>query len=194
MIIRRMLMQIRRAVQNDIPAIADTYKRLLTYEKKHGTFSHWKLNVYPTIEVPEKAVPEGTMYVLTDNEKLCASMVLDHEQAPEYTEIQWKCDPEPEKVLVIHTLCIPPDLAGHGYGYQMVRFAEDTARRMGCLCIRIDTWLYNEPAKHLYKRCGFRTAGYGRILLHGLIDEDQIYMEYCVPDEKRKAETQKKLF
>ena len=174
-------MQIRKAVQNDIVAIADSYKRLLTYELKHGTHSHWELNVYPTIEVPEKAVPDGTMYVLTDNGTICASMVLDHEQAPEYDEIHWGCDSDPENVMVIHTLCIPPEKAGHGYGYKMVMFAEELAARTGCRCIRIDTWRYNEPAQNLYKKCGFTTAGFGQILLHGLIDEKQIYMEYCVP-------------
>jgi ribosomal protein S18 acetylase RimI-like enzyme len=178
-------MQIRKATQNDIPAIVDTYKRLLTYETKHGSRSHWELNVYPTIEVPEKAVPEGTMYVLVENESICASMVLDHNQALEYAGIEWKCDSIPEKVLVIHTLCIPPDKAGHGYGYKMVKFAKDFAAHTGCTCIRIDTWMYNEPAQNLYRKCGFNTAGYGRILLHGVIDEKQIYMEYCVPNGKK---------
>ena len=187
-------MKIRKADSKDISAIADTYTRLLTYEIKHGSRSHWELNVYPTIKVPEQAVSEGTMYVLTDNEKICASMVLDHKQAPEYTEIQWECNLDPEKVLVIHTLCIPPDKAGHGYGYAMVRFAQDLASQTGCMSVRIDTWMYNEPAQNLYKKCGFKTAGFGQILLHGLIDEKQIYMEYCVPGGKSgEAEARGKL-
>lgn len=178
-------MQIRRADQDDIPAIADTYKRLLIYEREHGTHSNWKPDVYPTVDVPEKAVPEGTMYVLTDDWEICASMILDHNQAPEYAEIVWRCEAEPDKVLVIHTLCVPPDQAGHGYGQKMVRFAEEAAANAGYTCIRIDTWFYNEPAQNLYKKCGFQTAGYGRIVLHDLIDEEQIYMEYCVPHEER---------
>ena len=177
-------MQIRKAVGNDIPAIADTYERLLKYEEKYGTHSHWQLNVYPTIAVPEKAVPEGTMYVLIDHDEICASMILDHEQAPEYAEIPWLCQPDPAAVFVIHTLCIPPEKAGHGYGAQMVRFAEDMTEKTGCLSLRIDTWRHNEPAVKLYEKCGFHTAGCGRILLHGLIDEEQIYMEYCVLQEK----------
>jgi RimJ/RimL family protein N-acetyltransferase len=174
-------MKIRKAEQKDIPAIADAYEKLLTYEKEHGTSSNWELGVYPTVEVPEKTVPEGTMYVLTDDDQVCASMVLNHDQAPEYAEIEWKCDADPEKVLVIHTLCIPPDKAGHGYGSEMVRFAEDLAADTGCACIRIDTWRYNEPAQNLYKKWGFAITGYGQIRLHGLIDEEQVYMEYCVP-------------
>ncbi|MFU0842561.1 MAG: Acetyltransferase, GNAT family [Burkholderia sp.] len=177
-------MQIRKAVPADIPAIADTYKRLLTYELQHGTRSNWKLNVYPTAEVPEKAVPAGTMYVLTDDGKICASMILNHEQAPEYAGIHWNCGADPEKVLVIHTLCIPPDKAGHGYGSAMVRFAEDFAVRTGCKCIRIDTWAHNEPAQHLYEKFGFKTVGFGQIRLHGLIDEEQVYMEHCLPGSK----------
>lgn len=181
--LRRAKMQIRKAVQEDIPGIADTYERLLTYEKEHGTHSHWELGVYPTAEVAETAVPKGTMYVLRDHGKICASMVLDHEQAPEYSTVPWKYESLPELVLVVHTLCVPPEEAGQGYGYQMVRFAKEYAAKTGCTCVRIDTWVHNEPAQHLYHKCGFETAGTGPIKLHGLIDLDQMYLEYRVPEK-----------
>ncbi len=168
---------IRKAKMTDIAAIADTYTALLTHEQQYGGHSNWKLDVYPTIAVPEAKVPTGTMYVLEENDEVCASMVLNHDQAKEYAEIEWQYPGEGDRVLVIHTLCIPPQKAGHGYGRQMVEYAKRYAAEVGCTTIRIDTYAHNEPAKRLYLNNGFRIAGYGQILLQGLIEEEQVYLE-----------------
>lgn len=58
-----------------------------------------------------------------------------------------------------------------------MEYARTFAAETGCSTIRIDTFAHNEPAKKLYLQNGFRIAGYGRILLQGLIDEEQVYME-----------------
>ena len=80
-------------------------------------------------------------------------------------------------MLVIHTLCNPPQKAGHGCGRQMVEYAKRYAAEVGCTTIRIDTYADNEPTKRLYLKNGFRLAGYGQILLQGLIEEEQVYLE-----------------
>lgn len=118
---------IRKAKAADIKAIADTYIALLTYEQQHTSSSNWKLDVYPTIAVPEAKVPTGTMYVLEENGEICASMVLNHDQAEEYAKVKWQYPGEGENILVIHTLCIPPQKAGHGYGRILLQdlIAED---------------------------------------------------------------------
>lgn len=168
---------IRRAEEKDIENIARTYTELLQYEEANGSHSNWKLNVYPTIAVPRSKVPTGTMYVLEENGEICASMVLNQEQAPEYAAVPWQYAAESRQVLVIHTLCIPPQRSGHGYGRRMVEFAKEHARRNGCTVMRIDTYAHNEPARKFYQKNGFRIAGYGRILLQGLIEEEQVYLE-----------------
>ena len=80
---------IRLATEQDIPAIADTHTTLLTYEEEIGGHSNWKLNVYPTILVPQKKVPAREMYVLEDDNGICASMVLNKDQAGEYAGVDW---------------------------------------------------------------------------------------------------------
>lgn len=174
-------MMIGPAAPSDIPAIADAYRSLLAYEQTHQRWSNWEAGVYPTIRVPEEKVPRGEMYVLKEGQVLCASMVLNRDQAAEYGAVQWLYPADPERVLVIHTLCVPPDRAGHGYGTAMVRFAQQTAARDGYQVIRLDTYAGNTPARSLYLRNGFRIAGYGHILLQGLISEEQVYLEYRVP-------------
>ena len=169
---------IRQAVKEDIAAISESYTQLLTHEQMHGGFSNWRLGIYPTVQVAEERVPQGEMYVLVEAGGICASMILNNEQAPEYEEVDWDYPAESEQVLVIHTLCIPQQYAGHGYGTQMVRFAQDYARVQGCKVIRLDTYAHNEPAKHLYQKLGFRIADWGHMRLQGLIEEDQVYLEY----------------
>lgn len=131
-------------------------------------------------------VPAGEMFVLEERDSICASMVLNHDQAEEYKDIPWSFAADESQVLVIHTLCIPPDKAGHGYGGEMVRFAEEYAKKSGCTVIRIDTFAHNEPVKSLYRKNGFRIAGYGHILLQGLIPEEQVYLERRVGEPAEK--------
>ena len=169
--------RIRIADPKDIRAIADTYTALLTFERENGSHSNWQLGVYPTVEVAEAKVPAREMYVLEDGGEICASMVLNHDQADEYAGVNWLYPAEDEQVLVIHTLCIPPEKAGRGYGTQMIEYAKEFARKKRCSVIRIDTYSHNEPAKALYQKNGFRIAGYGDILLQGLIPEEQVYLE-----------------
>lgn len=169
---------IRQATEQDIAAITQTYTELLLYEQENGSSSNWKLNVYPTENVPKTAIPKGTMYVLEENNTICASMVLNGEQDPAYAAIPWRYEADPSEVSVVHTLCIPPSKAGNGYGKKMVSFAKEHAKNNGCTVIRIDTSAENEPAKSLYIKNGFRIAGYAPVLFQGLIPEELVFLEY----------------
>ena len=104
-------------------------------------------------------------------------MVLNQNQAAEYASIPWEYEAEPEEVLVLHTLCIPPSKAGRGYGKQMAAYAKKFALDMGCTVMRIDTFSGNEPAKGLYQKNGFRIAGYAQVLHEGVIEEELVYLE-----------------
>lgn len=174
---------IRQAEEKDIAAIARTYEDLLRYEAAHENHSNWVLGLYPTIEVPQRNVPLGTMVVLEEAGEICASMVLNREQAEEYKTVDWHYAANAEDVLVVHTLCVPPDKAGHGYGTQMIEYAKQCAMAQGCLAVRIDTYAHNEPAKALYQKLGFRLAGVGPSLLQGLIPEEMAYLEWKVPQK-----------
>ena len=171
---------IRKAEMNDVQAIAETYAQLLTYEQTHGSHSNWVINVYPTVDIPRKAIPEETMFVLEQDGDICASMIMNNKQASEYRSINWLYPAADENVMVIHTLCVPPAQAGHGYATQMISFAKDYAQMRGYSVIRIDTFSHNEPAKTLYQKNGFRISGYADCLLQDLIPEEQVFLEYRI--------------
>ncbi len=168
---------IRRAVSTDTEAIVAGYEELLKHEMRYGGCSNWKLDVYPTRAVPEKQIPLGKMYVLEEDGQICASMVLNQVQAPEYAQIPWRYPAEDGEVMVIHTLCVPTSCAGRGYGSRMVAFAIERAQNCGCRVMRLDTFWKNEPAKMLYLKNGFSIAGYVDVLHEGLIPEKLVCLE-----------------
>lgn len=168
---------IRRALESDIDAVERHYTELLVFEKEHGSRTNWELGVYPTRSVAEKGVTDGTLYVMEEDGELCASMLLNNVQLDAYASIPWEFDAEPDEVLVIHTLCVPPSQAGKGAGKRMVRFALEEAARRGCRVMRLDTWENNEPAANLYRSLGFRYAGKASVLFEGAISENLIFLE-----------------
>lgn len=173
---------IRKATPADVAAIAQTYTRLLTHEQQNGRNSNWRLDIYPTAQSAEQAVQAGEMYILEQDGQLVASMVLNNNQAAEYQQMPWQYAAEPEQVLVIHTLCIPPEQSGRGLATQMLNFAKEFAQNTGCHVIRLDTYAHNEPAKRLYQKHGFHIVGYADALLQGLIPEELVFMEYALSD------------
>lgn len=168
---------IRRGIAGDIDTVERHYSELLAFEKKHGSRTNWKEGVYPTRKVAERGVSDGTLYVMEEDGDLCASMLLNNVQLDSYASIPWKYPADLDKVLVIHTLCVPPSQAGKGIGGRMVRFALSEAARRGCEVMRLDTWEGNEPAARLYGKLGFRFAGKTAVVFEGLIAENLIFFE-----------------
>lgn len=170
---------IQLAQPRDLDGVDATYTELLLHEQETGvSTTNWALNVYPTRSFAQAAQEAGTLYVLRDGDQIAASMILNHEQAEDYQKIPWLYPAEPEEVLVIHTLCIPPSQARKGIGRRMVQFALEKAKEMGCRVIRLDTWNGNQPAAKLYGEAfGFRFAGRAQVLHQGLIPEELIFFE-----------------
>lgn len=168
---------IRKATAADVGAIEASYTELLLHEQEHGSSSQWVLGVYPTRETAERAVQAGTMYVMEEGGRLCASVILNSYQAPEYREIPWAYPAEDGEVLVIHTLCVPPGMAGRGIGTRMVDFATGFALGRGMRVLRLDTNIKNIPAQRLYIKNGCRIAGSRRCLHEGVLDTELVYLE-----------------
>ncbi len=169
---------IRKATATDVESIAASYTSLLQHEQQNGSHSNWQPDVYPTQTSAAAAVEKGEMFVLEQDGQILASVVLNKNQAPEYAQMNWQYAAEPEQVLVIHTLCIPPEFSGQGLASQMINHAKTYAKEQNCLVIRLDTWAQNEPAKSLYQKHCFRIVGYAPAMLQGLIPEELVFMEH----------------
>ena len=143
-------------------------RRSWTEEAQGPVYTNWQRGKYPTIDTARQALEAGTFYVGEENGVLWGVVNLNSVQLPEYGAIPWTIPAAAEEVGVIHTLCIRPSCSGRGYARQMVAFCEAEARRQGRTVIRLDTWEGNLPANRLYPSLGYRYAGTGGVLLHGL--------------------------
>lgn len=168
---------IRLAELRDIDTVEAGYRELLLYERENGTSSNWVIDLYPTRATAENALREGTLYVAEENGVICGSAVINHYQPEEYKLGSWKYSADRDKVLVIHTLCIPPSNKGRGLGTAFVKFAEALAREKGCIVMRFDTWAGNKAAASLYSKLGYENAGGAHVMLSGVIPEEQIFFE-----------------
>lgn len=163
---------IRKATAQDIDQVQEVYLELLQYEQEHGAYTVWKAGVYPTKETAEESFLNGNLYVMERDGKICASIIINQIQPEEYGNIKWKYQIEPDRVLVVHLLCVRPSMAGCGIGKDMVQFAVKEAGRSGCRAVRLDTGAQNKPAVSLYEKLGFELAGTAAMDVGGLISHD----------------------
>ena len=169
---------IRPASERDLPAIAEIYEEILDEEDKRPvSFTNWQRVRYPTIQTARKALEEGTLWVMEVDGVVCASANLNKLQLPEYDNIPWAFSAPADRVAVIHTLVISPRFSGRGLAREFVAFCEEEGRRQGCTVMRLDTYVENHPAKAMYPRLGYRTAGVTRFLFQGFLDEDLVCYE-----------------
>ena len=163
---------IRLAAAAEIPAITNLYNAILDQEERGPVYTNWQRGKYPTADTAQQALDAGTLYVgETEDGTLWGVVNLNGLQLPEYDEIPWSIPAERGQVGVIHTLCIHPEQAGHGYAKQLVAFCEAEARRQGKTVIRLDTWEGNAPANHLYPSLSYAFAGATEFFFQGFIHE-----------------------
>jgi len=184
---------IRKATLRDVDTVAESYERLLRHEAATHSYTNWKPGIYPVRQDAQGAAENGTLYVLEEAGQVCASMILNQHQAPAYQEIPWQYPAAPEEVLVIHTLSMPPEMSGRGYGTRMVRFAMEEARARGCTVIRIDTYVGNLPAQRLYQKLGFRISGRKVVSHHDLFESELYYLEADLKGTDVRNETIRQL-
>lgn len=152
-------MEIRKATEADISAVAAIYDALLDREEQGLLSTGWTRGVYPTEQTARDALAAGTLYVLEDGGRVTAAAKIDQTQMVQYTQCHWQYDAPPEQVLVLHTLVVDPTVKGKGYGTAFVAFYERLARDTGRPYLRIDTNARNTPARALYRKLGYTEAG-----------------------------------
>lgn len=170
-------MNIRKARPADIDAVETIYNAVLDDQEQNTNCTNWQRGSYPTRQTAETALAAGTLYVQEDDGHIVGCAIFNHEQLPEYARIPWTVPGEGDQVLVIHTLCVPPQNSGHGYAKAMVAYAEDLGRSMGCTALRLDTYEDNLPARQMYTKLGYRLAGSTEFFFQGYIHEILVLFE-----------------
>lgn len=150
---------IRIAAINDLEKIEKLYSDVLDYEEIHH-YSHWQRDIYPTKQTALNAINNSAMYIGEDEDGNCyASVVFNKIQAPEYKKLNWTYEATDDEVLTVHTLCVSPFFTKQGKGKEILDFAHELGKNLGCKYIRLDTHQDNTPAFNLYIKYGFDFVG-----------------------------------
>ena len=166
-----------KATENDIQSITELYNRVLDCENAGHTSIGWVRGVYPTRNTVCDAVKNDSMYILKHNGKIVAAAKIDKVQMPVYSEIDWAYKAPDDKVLVMHTLAVEPNLKGRGFGSEFVRFYHSLAKKLCCTVLRIDTNATNKAAFGLYLKLGFKEAGRKQTTFNGIENVTLICLE-----------------
>ena len=151
---------IRKAREADIPAIAGIYDRILAKEEAGQVTIGWLRGVYPTEQTARAALAADDLFVMEADGVICATARINQVQVPEYRNADWRYADVPEnEIMVLHTLVVDPQIAGHGYGKAFVSFYEQYAKEHGCPYLRMDTNAINAAARRFYAKLGFRESG-----------------------------------
>lgn len=150
---------IRKAVEADIPTVAEIYEKLHSAEEAGEVTIGWIRGVYPTEDTARQALSRDDLFVMEEGGAVVGAAILNQKQVDDYYGAQWLYPAEDSQVMVLHTLVIDPEESGKGYGKAFVAFYEDYARAHGCHVLRMDTNSRNARARAMYRKLGFREAG-----------------------------------
>lgn len=150
---------ITEAIQADIDSIEKLYEDICDYLELHKNYPKWKKGIYPVRSDAENALRKKALYVARIKEKIVGTFILEHEPEEGYKNGKWLTEDDYRYIYVIYTLAVHPDFLKCGVGKSLVMFAEQIARKEGCVSIRLDVVKENIPAEKLYQRCGFQFIG-----------------------------------
>lgn len=147
---------IRKATQNDLPAIVQIYDHIHEREDAGEVTIGWVSGVYPVKATAQASLDRGDMFVYEDEAgTVLAAGILNRSQVDCYADGRWQYPAPDDEVMVLHTLVVEPTAGGRGIGRTFVDYYERYARENGCRYLRMDTNEINANARAMYKKLGF---------------------------------------
>jgi ribosomal protein S18 acetylase RimI-like enzyme len=141
-------MEIKKALQTDIPEILALVQQCIK-DMNAQDITQWN-DLYPPMEIFSQDIDKGTLFKLTDNQKIIGIIVLSDIQDEEYKDITWQ--DTSDKFIVVHRLAVQPDRQRQGLAEKMLEFAELYAKDNGFASIRIDTFSKNPRTLNLFEK------------------------------------------
>lgn len=150
---------IRKAMAADVEAVAAIYDKIHALEAAGVVSIGWNPKVYPVRDTAEKALEEGSLFVMTLGDRVVASAIINREQPSAYSSVDWSSPTPDDRVGVLHTLVVDPDYGKQGLGKIFVFFLESYCKDQGCEVARLDTQVKNTRPFNMYPKLGYRLAG-----------------------------------
>ncbi|TLG74292.1 GNAT family N-acetyltransferase [Culicoidibacter larvae] len=150
-----MNMNIRKAEVADIDAIAQLYDDLNDALAAGINYPKWKKGIYPVRQTAIDGLATETLYVLTLDNVIAGSVILNHQPEAIYRQVNWQIDAEDQEVIIIYTLVVHPLFRNKGVAKALLDFAVESAHAQQLKAVRLDVEVGNLPAVQLYEAYGF---------------------------------------
>lgn len=143
-------MNIRLANKQDLPVLEKMFIRIVSEMKKNNV-NIW--NEYYPFEEFENDIEQSRLYLLVDNNTICASFVLLDTITGEEC-FNWK--DSQTKATYIGRLGVNVDYLRKGIGTKIIEEAKRLIKQMGENYLRLTVVKENIPAMNLYLKNGFK--------------------------------------
>lgn len=170
-------MKIRKANYQDIDGIEKVYNDVHDAEEAGKCTTGWKRGIYPVRETAEAALERGDLFVMTENDEIIGTAIINQIQVDVYADAPWEKDVADNEVCVLHTMSISPRVGRRGYGREFVRYYEEYAFAHCCHELRIDTNARNKVARKMYKNAGYKEIAIVPTIFNGLRHVDLVLLE-----------------
>ena len=172
-----MSITIRKAVVEDLSAVAEIYDHIHTEAEAGRAVTGWIREIYPTAETAQAALERGELFVEELDGRIVGTAILNQTQVDVYADTPWQFEAPDDQVMVMHTLVIDPYVKGRGLGKAFLAYYEQYARENGCSVLRIDTNARNKDARAVYAKLGYREAAILPCVFGGIPDVDLVMLE-----------------
>ena len=150
---------IRKATFDDIDLVAEIYNKIHELEEAGEVSIGWNSKVYPVRETALDALKADTLFVMTINDEVVASAIINQEQLSAYSSVEWSFPASDDKVGVLHTLVVDPSFGKQGLGKAFVSYFEKYCKENGYIVVRLDTQVKNTRPFNMYLNLGYKLAG-----------------------------------
>lgn len=139
----------------EIPEIISLTKACAKFMVSKGIYQ-WNEH-YPSKAVFKNDIARNELYVLKEQDKIIATIVISTLMDAEYEEVQWLTPSKNN--LYIHRLAVHPDAQGKGNARKLMDYALAYAKTKKIHSLRLDTFSQNTRNHTFYKARGYKRLG-----------------------------------
>ena len=150
------MITVRRAKMAEYDDVEKFYRELIDFMRNSEFKTEWEMGVYPTQQLLKNAIRAQTLFLAHQKDCLAGIMILNHDCAPEYENVNWRINAKKDEVMVLHALGVSPSYQGKGIAKQMISSAIEICKKSSIKAIRLDVLKKNIPAAKLYTSMGFQ--------------------------------------
>ena len=148
-------MEFSFACRDDLPEIVSLFGEATRHMDSIG-IHQWD-TIYPARQILLEDIEQGVLQIGTLDGQIAVVFVLDECAEADYEEADWST--HPERIIVLHRLCVHPAFQGRGVARVAMDYLEQEVRERGISTIRLDAFSQNPTALRLYESRGYHKAG-----------------------------------